>query len=281
MKTRFKALWIISGIIIFLICLFVIADRIFYNHFVRQSKTIREQNKHPNAGIVKEESLTGLPGPVARYLRYSGIVGKKKINVVRLIHSGSFRPAADMDFFPIKGEYYLTADRPSFCWYGKISIAPGFTIAAFDSYHNGKGRMLVKMMSVFKVADEHSEKTDQSSFGRMVAEMTGIPTFFLDTARIQWINYDSTHAICIVRDSGMQTTAQFFFNTDGSLEKVLVERYYGKDEKSSTLEKFTGIVHGSHNHGGLVLPEVFDGYWNLKEGDLHYVHFVIDSVEWE
>jgi len=29
----------------------------------------------------------------------------------------------------------------------------------------------------------------------------------------------------------------------------------------------------------LKLGSVVDGYWNLKEGDLHYVHFIIEKVE--
>jgi hypothetical protein len=30
-----------------------------------------------------------------------------------------------------------------------------------------------------------------------------------------------------------------------------------------------------------MLSSQLDGFWNLPEGDLHYVSFVIDSVEYE
>jgi len=276
-----KIIIIIGGIIALLICFFVMADRMFYSGFVREAKQIRAENEHLDAEVITEESLTHLPEPVARYMRYSGMVGNKRISAVRMVHSGSFRPVADKDFLPIKGEYYLTADRPSFCWYGKISIVPGLTIAARDSYYKGKGRMLVKMMSVFKLVDDRSEITNMSAFGRLVVEMTAIPSFFLDPGRIVWTSSDSTRAECIVNDSGLQTTAQLFFNADGSLGKIVVDRYYGEDDGSSSPEKFSGTVQGSRNYRGLILPEVFDGYWNLKEGDLHYVHFVVDSVEYE
>jgi hypothetical protein len=275
-----KTILIICGIIVLLICFFVIADRLFYSSFVKQSKLIQAQNELQNTEVITEESLRHLPEPVARYMRYSGMVGKKRISSVRLIHSGSFRPGADKAFVPIKGEYYLTSDKPSFCWYGKISMAPGLTVAAFDSYYNGKGRMLVKMMSVFKIVDDCSEVTCKSAFGRLVTEMTMIPSFFLDTDRITWTSSDSAHAECIIKDAGLQTTARLFFKAGGALEKVVVERYYGKDDGSSTLEKFTGTAQGSRNYGGLILPEIFDGYWNLKVGDLHYVHFIVDSVEY-
>ena len=32
---------------------------------------------------------------------------------------------------------------------------------------------------------------------------------------------------------------------------------------------------------GLKLNTVYDGYWDLPEGELHYVHFVIDRIEFE
>jgi hypothetical protein len=281
MNKTMKIFLIICSILILIVVFFVISDRMFHAGFVKQAKEIRAGNTLTDPGIISEENLAGLPEVVARYIRYSGLAGKKKISAVRLLHSGSFRPAADRNFLPIKGEYYLTADKPSFCWYGKISMAPGLSVAAFDSYYNGNGRMRIKIMSAFKLADEQSALTGKSSFGRLIAEMAMIPSFFLDSVRISWTDYDSVRAECLIKDSGLQTNAKLSFSAEGALEKIEVYRYYGDDDSQPTLEKFTGICHGKRNHNGLVLPEVFDGYWNLKTGDLHYVHFVVDRVEYE
>jgi hypothetical protein len=281
MKTFSKIVLVILFVLLFLIGFFFTTDRIFYNHYIRQSKQIRAQQEHADTAVITEENLASVPESIARYLRYSGIAGKKRINAVRVTHSGSFRPGADKEFFSIHGEYYLTADKPSFYWYGKISMAPGLTVTACDSYYKGEGRMVIKLMSAFKITDDSSAVTDMSAFGRLITEMTMIPSFFLDTTRISWTSYDSTHAEFVVRDAGLETTGQFFCHADGSPEKIIVNRYYSRDDGSPTREKFTGKMKGSKNFGGLNLPEVFDGYWNFKEGDLHYVHFVIESAEWE
>ena len=234
------------------------------------------------AETVAEETLRGLPEPVARYMVYSGLVGKKRIRHARVFHSGTFSRKRGAGFAPIKGEYWLTADPPSFCWYGKIRMAPLLTAAAIDSYHGGKGRMLGKVLGLFKIMDERSETTDQSSFGRMVVEMCMVPSFFLDSRRVTWTGSDALRAECIVRDAGRETAAQFSFNVDGSLEKVAVKRFYDELGKADpSLEVFTGIARGSREFDGLVLPEILDGYWNLKDGDFHYVHFVVERVEYE
>ncbi|MBN1632221.1 MAG: hypothetical protein JW990_20895 [Thermoleophilia bacterium] len=276
------AAYIVLGVVVALVCGLVAADRVFYLGYLRQARAIRAVSQPGDEQIIAEKTLRGLPEPVARYMVYSGLVGKKRIRCARVFHSGTFSRDRAAGFLPIKGEYWLTSDPPSFCWYGKIRMAPLLTAAAIDSYHDGRGRMLGKAMGLFKIMDERGKTTDQSSFGRMVVEMCMVPSFYLDGRRVTWTGCDGLKAECIVRDAGRQDTAQFYFNVDGSLEKVTVKRFYdelGKGEPS--LELFTGIVRGNREFDGLVLPEVLDGYWNLVDGDYHYVHFVIDRVEHE
>ncbi len=205
---------------IIIICFFIVADRIFYSSFLKRAEVIRAEASKQNNDLITETDLKRLPEPVARYIRFSGMVGRKRINSMRLVHSGSFRPGRNRQFTPIKGEYSLTTKKPSFCWYGKISLLPGFTAVAFDSYFNGTGRMLVKVMSVYNIVDAQSKEIDLSAFGRCVAEMTMAPTFFLDTEQVKWIYSDSTRAECIVMDSGLSTEAQLFFVLMARLKKL-------------------------------------------------------------
>ena len=58
--------------------------------------------------------LAAMPAPLARYLRYSGAVGQKRISSLRLQHAGTFKPGANKAWMPIEGEYYITTKKPSF-----------------------------------------------------------------------------------------------------------------------------------------------------------------------
>lgn len=276
-----KIIWLIAIIIFVMICFFITMDRLFYLKFMKRAKQISVEAGKQDSNLITEDDLKDLPLPVARYMRYSGLVGRKKISSTRIVHSGSFRPGANRSFMPINGEYFLTTKKPSFCWYGKVSMIPGLTISAFDSYYNGHGKMLVKILSFFKVADVSSKEIGFSAFGRCVAEMTLVPSFFLDNQRVKWTSCDSTKAECIVTDSGLSTNAQLYFGADGSLDKIVVDRYYDRNDGQVTLEKFTGKGQDIKDYDGLKLASIIDGYWNLKEGDLHYVHFIIDRVEFE
>jgi hypothetical protein len=275
-------IWIIViAVLVLIICFFAAADRRFYAGFVKQARKVRAETGKQDAELVTEDELKKLPEAVARYMRFSGITGRKRVSFMRLVHSGTFRPGAKRPFMPIRGEYYLTTKKPSFTWYGKISMLPGLSFAAFDSYAGGRGRMLVKAMSFFKIVDVQSQETGLLAFGRCVAEMTLVPSFFLDGSRITWTRFDANSADCLVSDSGLHAKARLHFHPEGALDKIEVDRFYDRGDGKATLEKFTGIGHDVRDFGGLKLPSVIDGYWNLKEGDLHYVHFVFDRVEFE
>ena len=274
-----KALLIIAIVIVTIICFFIVMNQLFYNKFRKQANQIIIEAGRQNPNLITEEDLATLPIPIARYIRFSGLIGLKKISTMQIVHSGVFKPGIDKKFMPVKGEYSLTTKKPSFCWFGKVAMVPGLTVSAFDSYYNGHGRMIVKLLSTFKIVDVDSKEIGLSAFGRCVAEMTLVPSFFLDNEKVKWLSSDSTKAECQITDLDLITNAQLYFNKNGSLDKIVVDRYFERDNGEVTLEKFTAKGQDIKDFSGLKLESVVDGYWNLKEGDLHYVHFIIEKVE--
>ena len=276
-----KIFLVVFVILVIIICFFAVMDRLFYSKFLRIANKIWAEAGKQDPSIVTEDDLMALPPPVASYIKISGLKGKKRISSMRISHSGSFKTGADRNFMPINGKYYLTTKKPSFCWFGKISLFPGLSVSAFDSYFNGKGHMLIKVMSLFKIADARSSVIDYSAFGRCLAEMTMAPSFFLNNQLIKWTSFNSNHAEFTITDSGLSADAVLHFSNDGTLERIVVDRYFDRGNGKATLEKFTGKGQLIKDFNGLRLCSVFDGYWNLKEGDLHYVHFIVDNVEFE
>ena len=274
-----KALLIIGIVIVMIISFFIVMNQLFYNKFRKQANQIIIDAGRQDTNLITEEDLATLPIPIARYIRFSGLIGLKKISTMRIVHSGAFKPGANKKFMPVKGEYSLTTKKPSFSWFGKVEMVPGLTVSAFDSYYNGHGRMIVKLLSTFKIVDVDSKEIGLSAFGRCVAEMTLVPSFFLDNKKVKWLSSDSTKAECQITDLDLIANAQLYFNKNGSLDKIVVDRYFDRDNGEATLEKFTAKGQDIKDFNGLKLGSVVDGYWNLKEGDLHYVHFIIEKVE--
>lgn len=273
-------IWIIIFVIGLILTGLLICNHLFYTSFLRRAEQVRNEAGDFGGRILTEADLVSLPPPVSKYLVRSGITGRKRISSAYVKHSGKFRPGADKSFVPIKGEYFLTTKKPSFCWFGTIRLFPGITISAFDSYFNGHGRMLIKLMSFFKIADSRSSETSLSALGRCIAEMTMAPSFFMNE-QIQWLSYDSDKAKCRITDSGLQVEANLHFKSSGILDRIEIQRLYDRGNGKFTTELFTAKGCATRDFNGVKVTSVLDGYWNLDEGDLHYVHFIIDEIIFE
>ena len=261
---------------------FVFADRRLHGSFVAGAARIRAAAGTQPGTLVTEQDLKDLPEPIARYLRWSGTLGKKRISAVHLRHSGTFRLERDKPWMPIQGEYQVTTRPPTFTWYGKLRMAPGITAVALDSFTNGRGRMLVRLMSAFTITDDQSEQVSHSAFGRCIVELAVMaPTFFLDRDRVRYAQTGPDTVRCTVTDGRFSTDADLVVNSDGSLDRILVQRYFDRGNGLATLERFTGKSSQPKSYAGIMLGSRMDGSWNLREGDFHYVSFDVDSVEFQ
>jgi uncharacterized protein DUF6544 len=252
-----------------------------HDRFAERAARVRAAAGAYGAAPLTEDDLRALPEPMARHLRWAGAIGRPRISSVHVLHSGRFKFAASAPWLPIRGEYWITTRRPSFLWYGKVRLVPGVHLVAFDSYAEGRGRMLVKAMSTVSMVNDESTQVAQSAFGRCVAELTMAPTFFLDHNHVQCEQTGPDQVRCRVRDSGFSTDAEFFINRDGSLDRVVVIRPFTRSGGISTMERFTAKGSNPRAFAGRMLSSRLDGIWNLPEGDLHYVRFDVDRVEWE
>jgi hypothetical protein len=256
------------------------ADKAFYSVFIKKSLAVQGSAGKADESVVTEKDLKGLPAPVAKYIRFAGIPGKKRISSVHLTHGGTFLASEKIGWRPIKGEYYLTAIKPSFNWYGKISAGPGINVTGWDSYFEGKGAMHIRLQSMVPIEDEAGDRTDISSFGRFVSEMAMMPTVFLDRNIVKWEKIDGKSASAVVTDSGLGIKAVFVFAPDGGLDRVQLDRFRIMDGKTEA-EKYSVIYGEYKDFNGYKVPTNAEAVWNLKTGDQSYVKFKIEKAEIE
>ena len=69
--------------------------------------------------------------------------------------------------------------RPGLCGAGALRLGPLVVVRARDMYAEGTGRMLVKVASLWPVADASGAQTDQAAMMRYLSEMIWFPTDFV------------------------------------------------------------------------------------------------------
>jgi hypothetical protein len=280
-KVLTAAAWTVASAAMLAAVFLAVVDFSFHRSFERTVAEMRGRAGAQGDAPVTEEDLRQVPEPVARWVRWSGAVGKSRITALRVVHSGALRTGADQPWMTVRGEYLVTTRKPSFLWYGKAKVAPALNVAAVDSYFEGEGHMVVKAMSAIPVMDASSPDVDQSAFGRCIAELTLAPTFFLDRDLVHCERSAADRASCTVADGRFSASADLYVRPDGSLDRIVVMRGFDRGGGHRTLERFTGKASGAWSHGGRTFPSRIDGTWNLPEGDLHYVSFDIERIEVE
>lgn len=75
---------------------------------------------------------------------------------------GAFRSKPERRWLPIRSVEYFTAATPGFVWRASISPAPLVWIDACDRLHNRHGNMLVKLESLFAIADASGSEMDKA-----------------------------------------------------------------------------------------------------------------------
>ena len=93
----------------------------------------------------------------------------------------------------VQAEQYFTTENPGFIWKARIKVAPFIHIAGRDKYENEKGNMLIKLLSLFTVANSEGKEIDQGTMLRYLAEMAWFPTAVINDY-ITWEELDDHNA---------------------------------------------------------------------------------------
>ncbi len=248
------------------------------------NKTIRKEvielfkkSQEPPSSLIKESDLANLPDPVKSYLIYAQIIGKRPISAVRLKQAGHFRTKQKQKWMSLYGEEYYTTQPPAFLWYGQVWPFPLVTISARDRYSEGEGNMLVKLWSLFKIADASGPEAAQGELLRYLASSTMFPTFWL-SENIKWQAVNDRSAKATIEHHGITASAVVHFNDKYQVTHLEAERYREINGQYS-LDRWVAAMSEYEEREGLRIPMHGIATWRLSTGNFNYVRFSVTEIE--
>ena len=258
-----KIVLIILAIIIVLITSAITIGNIAFKRKVNNEvKEMFKNSLEIKPEIVTEENIKRLPEPVQRYLTHSQVIGKEKIRTVRLKQKGFIRTKPGKKWMPFDAEQYYTTDSPAFIWHA--SIKPFYLIRARDKFYEGKGNMLIKLLSLIEIADASGYEMDQGTLVRYLNEIMWFPTAYLNNY-IQWEPIDSNSARATISYKGVTASAVIYFNEKGELTNFIAERYRDVDSKFFK-ETWSTPISEYREINRIKIPIKGEGVWNLSPG---------------
>ena len=234
----------------------------------------------PGPGIVvTEEMLRRLPPPVQKYMTYTGVPGQSIPRTIRLKQKGRIRQSAKSAWMRFEAEECYSANPPGFIW---KACLPGkglpLTIGR-DSYLEGRGSMLIKMLSLVPLVNVAGSEIDQGAMMRYLNEMMWFPAAFLGKD-VSWRAIDQTSAEVTLTRDGQSVSAVMHFDGDGKPLNFVAGRYRMADGRYD-LETWSTPFTGYGEFEGLRLPVRGQAVWNLEEGDLVYIELEITRLEYD
>jgi hypothetical protein len=219
--------------------------------------------------------LDGLPEPVRRYLRYTGVIGQPFVRTVRLSQLGRMFLGTGPLWMPLTAQQWYSVRPPGFVWYGTLRVGPIPIVRARDMYRGGEGGLLIKAGSLVTVADIRGREIDQGEMVRYLSEMIWFPSAFLED-NVSFEAIDARSARVILTDHGRSATGTLFFDADGRITEFVAQRYNGGD-----LETWSVPITAYGQFRGLKLPVRGKAVWKLVTGDQEYIDVTITQLHHE
>ena len=276
-----RKLLLILGIVIVITILFITISKILFDKKItKEIDILTEEGSKVQSKIFSFNDLEGLPEPVQRYFKYVLKDGQEHIKFVRLKQVGEFRMKENQPWMPIKAEQYFTTEDPAFIWRAKLSMLPFVWVEARDRYYQGKGNMLIKLLSTITVANATGSEMDISSLIRFLAEAPWFPTALLPSDYIEWKEIDSNSAQAIIKDNGYTASGIFTFNEKGEIIKFVTNDRYMEADGKYFKEQWGGYYRNYQEIEGMKIPIEGEVEWNLSDKDLQYAKLKITDIQY-
>jgi hypothetical protein len=242
--------------------------------YVRQAQQTQSE-------IITDAHLAPLPEPVQRYLRYTQVVGKPRVKCVKVRQSGWMRTSPKQNWMPVEAVQYSTLAGPlSRMWYAQIKIGPFALLKGHDSYDNGAGHMLIRLLSMLSVVDIRGPAIDISALIVFINDMVMWPTAFLSDF-IQWEPIDENSARARVSLHGKQFSAVLYFNETGEMVDFITEDRFQAVGKGFERFKWSTPLRRYREANGLRIPSEGDAIWHMPDGEFPYIRATIGEVRYD
>lgn len=268
-----------SSLVSRMVAWFSLAQVIFNKKVSNEIEQIIGQAEVSETSVVTPEQLSGLPVPVANWLKTSGSVGKEKISTVWLSQKAKMKLKPEQETWNhATAEQYFTIEKPAFVWKVSMNMPPFIKIAGRDKFIDGKGEMQIKMFSIINVVNAKGPKIDEGTLQRFLGEIVWFPSAAL-SPYISWETIGDLSAKATMNYKGTKGSGTFYFNKQGDFVKYSANRYKGNEPDAKRYEWVIDVSeHAIMN--GVKIPVKMTATWKLDGGDWTWLEMEITDLKY-
>ncbi len=228
---------------------------------------------------ISEADLAAVPEPVARYLRRAGVVGRTRVQNVRLRQRGTFRMSEKGGWAAMAAEQRYTVQPPAFVWRATIAAFLLAQVKVTDGFADGHGWLAAKLFGLFSVADARGPEVDQGELLRFMTEIVWFPTAWL-SGYITWQPVDARSVKATIDHQGITASAILTFDEQDRMAAIEAQRFRMVGARYS-LDTWVIELARYEEHSGLLIPTAGRALWKLPAGDYDYFKGEITDLEYD
>jgi hypothetical protein len=265
------------NVIVFLAVLFSYHQQRFNALIKKEASALLALQINTSTTTVSPKSIERLPAVVQKWLIKSGVIGREVVKTVHLKQKGLMRQKPDGKWLPMEAEQYITAKLPGFIWNGTMGNS-FIKINGRDKYMNGKGNMLIKVMSTIPIGNSSGEEMDQGAMLRFLAEIVWLPSAALNDY-ITWgaVNDSTAHATMI--NANQEVSGLFYFDRDGDVVGFEGKRY-GNFQGHFSLETWYVRILEHKEFNGVRIGNKCEVTWKLQQGDFTWLQLEVTDISY-
>ena len=238
-----------------------------------------ENAKNADVKTVTEEMISDLPTIVQKWLLNSGTIGKEPVYNVYLEQDLQMLMKPEQEAWShAKAKQYFMIEPPAFNWSVNLKMNPVLEVVGRDKFENGKGEMIIKLFSLFSIANaKDNKKVNQATLQRYLAEIFWFPSAAI-SPYISWQELNDHAAEATMKINETEGSGVFYFDDYGNFKKFVAMRY--KDAKDSEPTEWTVSALKTEIWNGIKIPVELKAEWKLEHGHWTWLKLKITDIKY-
>lgn len=231
---------------------------------------------------VDAADLEPLPEAARRYLRFMNVLGRPRDWSFRAGFRGRFRRSRSEPWLSCEAWQYNSRPAVARVFYMSIRFFGVVPVLGRDTYVGGRGRMLIRPLDLFTVADGRGDAYDIGELVTYLNDGITIAPSMLLVPEVRWSEVDRASFDVQLSDHGRTVRARVFVDERGApVDFETMDRFYAdpKDPSKVTRCRWRTPLGAFQEAGDRRLPTTGRAVWFPEgEDELSYAEFVFDPA---
>jgi len=247
----------------------------YYGKYKSDVKNAFQQKAYFQNYPLTEEDIQSLPESVKKYIRYTGSIGKPKVNHFQIKFDGKIRKDEQSEWMPFTSEQHNFMETPTRLFFMK-AVMKNLPVAGYHGFHNGDAFMDIRLFSLLKVQFQDGPEMDTAETVTFFNDMCCMAPATLIDKRIAWQELRVNIVKATFTNNGIAIAAELFFNERGELINFKSSDRYNA-EAGRKLPWATPLKNYREKNG-YRLAGYAETIYTYPDRDLCYGTFEVSSI---